>query len=63
MIMIKRKPRKAFAIQTDAVVSPAEALPGKRPQHKCRRCGYSWTGKGRVRVPKECPDCKSRNWR
>lgn len=28
---------------------------------KCVKCGYEWDG--RVKVPKECPDCKSRNWK
>ena len=26
----------------------------------CAKCGYEW--ESRVDVPKECPDCKSREW-
>jgi rubrerythrin len=62
MIMIKRKPGLIRSAQLGEAVP--EVVPGARcPQHKCRMCGYAWTGKGRVKVPKECPDCKSRNWR
>lgn len=27
---------------------------------KCVKCNYEWAGK--VRLPKECPNCKSRYW-
>jgi predicted Zn-ribbon and HTH transcriptional regulator len=27
---------------------------------KCLRCGYEW--EARVNNPKECPQCKSREW-
>ena len=32
---------------------------GKYPR-TCVKCGYSW--KALKEEPKECPDCKSRNW-
>lgn len=27
---------------------------------QCQKCGYEW--EPRIKNPKECPDCKSRNW-
>ena len=27
---------------------------------KCKQCKYEW--KPRVEHPKECPNCKTRNW-
>lgn len=35
---------------------------GKRKMKKCvcKRCGYRWNA--RVRKPKECPECKRRDW-
>ena len=26
----------------------------------CKKCGYSWIS--RIEQPKECPNCKNRNW-
>lgn len=31
------------------------------PECNCARCGYSWTP--RIRDPKSCPDCKSRDYK
>lgn len=30
------------------------------PQH-CVKCGYNW--ESRIPCPKECPQCKNRNWK
>ena len=29
----------------------------------CVKCGYSWSPKVKGNMPKECPECKSRNWK
>ena len=29
-------------------------------KQKCSKCSYEW--ESRVNKPKECPECKSRNW-
>ena len=31
------------------------------PKHKCKRCGYEWTGTKET-PPKACPACKSYRW-
>lgn len=31
-------------------------------QLTCQKCGYKWTPKKQGYTPKECPQCKSRNW-
>ena len=28
--------------------------------NKCNKCGYEWVA--RTENPKECPECKSRDW-
>ena len=30
-------------------------------ENKCKKCKYEW--ESRVDKPKECPECKSRNWK
>ena len=33
----------------------------KNMELKCKKCNYKW--KSRIKkIPKECPDCKSRKW-
>lgn len=37
-------------------------MPPKKRYH-CHRCSYDWHPKtARADKPKECPNCKSRNW-
>lgn len=30
-------------------------------KNKCQKCNHEWIG--RVENPKECPECKSRDWK
>lgn len=34
----------------------------ERPELKCAKCNYAWTPRYE-RTPKECPQCKNRQWR
>jgi len=33
----------------------------KVPEYECLRCGYKWIPRSE-RVPRRCPQCKSRYW-
>jgi len=34
----------------------------KATLNRCQKCRYVWNSRWQ-RIPKECPNCKSRNWR
>ena len=32
----------------------------EKKRRSCKECGYKWSS--RVKLPKECPKCKTRDW-
>ena len=52
--------RKAGQARSDQ--TPARSVDGNRSWH-CKMCQYDWKGRRGTMLPKECPNCKSRNWR
>ena len=51
---MKRKPVRRIP------VTRSVATTTRLPEYECRHCGHEWIP--RTNIPRECPNCKSRNW-